>query len=88
MKASRCACNSINVTQYTSAHYFLFLSKVLLKIKKDCADVYCVTLIKKFTPGDSTVFRMHALLLQDVTSSRIAKQTFHFEKPLPSLLVV
>jgi hypothetical protein len=33
----------INVTQYTSAYSFLFLSKALLK-KKDCADVYCVTL--------------------------------------------
>ena len=28
MKALRCACNSINVTQYTSAQSFLFLSKV------------------------------------------------------------
>ena len=27
MKASRCTCNSINVTQYTSAQSFLFLSK-------------------------------------------------------------
>jgi len=27
MKASRCACNSINVTQYTSAQSFLFIFK-------------------------------------------------------------
>jgi len=27
MKASRCACNSINVTQYTPAQTILFLSK-------------------------------------------------------------
>jgi len=27
MKASRCACNSINVTQYTPAQSLLFLSK-------------------------------------------------------------
>jgi len=44
MKASRCACNSFNVTQYTSAQSF-FLSKALLKNKKEYADVYCVTLI-------------------------------------------
>jgi len=41
MKASRCACNSINVRQYTSAQFFF-----LLKNKKDCADIYCVTLIE------------------------------------------
>jgi len=36
----------INVTQYTSAQSCLFLSKALLKNKKDYADVYCVTLIE------------------------------------------
>lgn len=43
---------------------------------------------KMFTPGDSTVFRMHAILLLDMNASRIANETFHFEKPLPFLLVV
>jgi hypothetical protein len=42
MKASRCACNSINVTQYTSAQSFYSYAR--LKNKKDCADVYSVTL--------------------------------------------